>query len=76
MANLKLNPSKCKIFCHEVRYLGHITAKGVQTDPEKISEVENCCSFERLDQLRNFLGLSVYCRKFVKGFFNYSQTTA
>ena len=30
MANLKLNPSKCKLFCLEVSYLGHIiSAKDV-----------------------------------------------
>ena len=50
-------------------YLGHIiSAKGVQTDPEKISVVENWSRPEDLHQLRSFLGLCTYYRKFVKGF--------
>ena len=39
-ANLKLSPSKCKLFCHKVEYLGHILTKdGVATDPRKISAI-------------------------------------
>ena len=41
-ANLKLNSTKCKLFCRKVSYLGHIiSAKGVRTNPEKMSAVEN-----------------------------------
>ena len=68
-ANLKLNPSKCKLFCCEVNHLEHIiSAKGVRTDPEKISAIENRSHPENLHQLRSFLGLCTCYRKFVKGF--------
>ena len=41
-ANLKLNPTKCKLFSHEGSYIWHIiSGKGVGTDSEKISVVEN-----------------------------------
>ena len=69
MANLKLNPFKCKLFCCEVSYLGHIiSAKGVRRYPEKIWAVENWSRPKDLHQLRNFLVLCIYCRKFVMGF--------
>ena len=36
-ANLKLSPSKCKLFRHSVEYLGHVVSQdGVGTDPKKI----------------------------------------
>ena len=68
MVNLKLNPFKCKLFCREVHYLGYIiSAKGVRTDPEKVSVVENRSHPEDLHQL-SFFGLCTYYRKFVKDF--------
>ncbi|GFV94669.1 retrovirus-related Pol polyprotein from transposon 17.6 [Trichonephila clavipes] len=70
-ANLKLNPSKCKFFQKEVNYLGHIiSAEGVRTDPEKVSAVKNWKRPENLRELRSFLGLCTYYRKFVRGFSN------
>ena len=39
-ANLKLSPSKCKLFRPQVEYLGHVVSKdGVATDPKKIAAV-------------------------------------
>ncbi|GFV29249.1 retrovirus-related Pol polyprotein from transposon 412 [Trichonephila clavipes] len=73
-ANLKLNPSKCKFFQKEVNYLGHIiSAEGVRTDPEKVSAVKNWKCPENLRELRSFLGLCTYYRKFVKGFSNIAR---
>ncbi|GFQ93901.1 retrovirus-related Pol polyprotein from transposon 17.6 [Trichonephila clavata] len=68
-ANLKLSPSKCHLFRREVTYLGHIiSAEGVRTDPDKISAVKNWKSPTDVHQLRSFLGLCTYYRKFVKDF--------
>ncbi|GFX32226.1 retrovirus-related Pol polyprotein from transposon 412 [Trichonephila clavipes] len=73
-ANLKLNPSKCKFFQKEVNYLGHIiSAEGVRTDPEKVSAVKNWKRPENLRELRSFLELCTYYRKFVKGFSNIAR---
>ncbi|GFY06605.1 retrovirus-related Pol polyprotein from transposon 17.6 [Trichonephila clavipes] len=68
-ANLKLSPSKCHLFWREVTYLGHISsAEGVRTDPDKISAVKDWNCPSDVHQLRSFLGLCTYYRKFVKNF--------
>ncbi|GFX51763.1 retrovirus-related Pol polyprotein from transposon 17.6 [Trichonephila clavipes] len=68
-ANLKLSPSKCHLFRREVTYLDHIiSAEGVRTDPDKISAVKHWNCPTDIYQLRNFLGLCTYYRKFVKNF--------
>ncbi|GFX02680.1 hypothetical protein TNCV_2011241 [Trichonephila clavipes] len=68
-ANLKLSPSKCHLFRREVTYLGHIiSAEGVRTDPDKISSVKDWNCPTNVHQLRSFLGLCTYYRKFVKHF--------
>jgi len=39
-ANLKLKPTKAKLFQREIQFLGHrISGEGVAMDPEKISEI-------------------------------------
>ncbi|GFX18208.1 retrovirus-related Pol polyprotein from transposon 17.6 [Trichonephila clavipes] len=66
-ANLKFGPSKCHLLRHEVTYLGHIiSAEGVRTDPDKISAVKDWNFPTDIHQLRSFLGLCMYYRKFVK----------
>ncbi|GFU58770.1 hypothetical protein TNCV_3089111 [Trichonephila clavipes] len=73
-AILKLNPSKCKFFQKEVNYLRHIiSAEGVRTDPEKVSALKNWKRPENLRELRSFLGLCTYYRKFVRGFSNIAR---
>ncbi|GFR12541.1 retrovirus-related Pol polyprotein from transposon 17.6, partial [Trichonephila clavata] len=68
-ANLKLSPYKCYLFRREVTYLGLIiSAEGVRTDLDKISAVKNWKSPTYVHQLRSFLGLCTYYRKFVKDF--------
>ena len=38
---LKLNPSKCQLFCQETTFLGHVVSKdGIYTDPRKITDLE------------------------------------
>lgn len=68
-AGLKLKPKKCNFFCSEVLYLGHlVTSKGLATDPDKVEKVKNWPIPRSLKQVRAFLGLAGYYRKFIRNF--------
>ncbi|GBO24268.1 Retrovirus-related Pol polyprotein from transposon 297 [Araneus ventricosus] len=68
-SNLKLSPKKCRFFQKEVTYLGHvISAEGVKTDPGKIKAVVDWPRPDKIHDLRSFLGLCTYYRRFVKNF--------
>ena len=68
-ANLKLKPSKCSFFQKSASFLGHVVSEeGVGTDPEKIRAVRDWPTPMNSREVRSFLGLASYYRKFVKGF--------
>ena len=59
--------SKCSFAQQEISYLGHvISSKGVATDPSKIVAVQNWPTHVNVKEVRGFLGLSGYYRKFIK----------
>ena len=67
--NLKLNPDKCFLGRSSVAFLGHVlTRDGLKTDPEKITAVQQFPQPTRVRDVRAFLGLSSYYRRFVKNF--------
>jgi hypothetical protein len=64
---LKAKLSKCSFAKPSVEYLGHIiSGAGVATDPSKISSIIKWETPETITQLRGFLGLTGYYRRFVK----------
>ncbi|MCG7877680.1 MAG: RNase H-like domain-containing protein, partial [Candidatus Thiodiazotropha endolucinida] len=68
-ANLKLKPSKCIFFQKSVKFLGHVVSEeGVHTCPDKIEAVRDWPTPVDAKQVRSFLGLASYYRKFVRGF--------
>jgi transposase InsO family protein len=68
-AGLKLKPSKCTIAADSIMYLGHIVDReGVRCDPAKIEKVKNWPALRNRRDVRSFLGLASYYRRFIEGF--------
>ena len=68
-AGLKLKPKKCHLFCEKVIYLGHeVSANGIATDPEKVKAVQEWGIPKNLTDVRSFLGLCSYYRRFIPKF--------
>ena len=69
MANLKLKPSKCHFTKTLVNFLGFVvSAEGVSPDPAKIDAVKSYPTPTCVKDIRSFLGLANYYRRFVQGF--------
>ncbi|XP_024969712.1 uncharacterized protein LOC112509072 [Cynara cardunculus var. scolymus] len=61
--------SKCEFWLDQVSFLGHvISAKGVKVDPAKIETVTYWSRPTNVSEVRGFLGLVGYYRRFVEGF--------
>ena len=61
--------SKCQFWLDSVAFLGHvISTEGVYVDPQKIEAIVNWKPPTNVIEIRSFLGLVGYYRKFVEGF--------
>jgi hypothetical protein len=61
--------SKCAFWLKEVPFLGHvISGEGIAVDPSKVQEVLDWKSSRSITQIRNFLRLAGYYRRFIPNF--------
>ena len=68
-AKLKLHPKKCKFAVKEVHYLGHVLSQnGIKPNPDKVEAILSIPAPTKVKQLRSFLGMIGYYRKFIRNF--------
>ena len=68
-AGLKLKPTKCHFIRQTVEYLGHvITPEGLKPNPKQVSAIRDYPASTSVSQVRQFLGMTSYYRRFIDGF--------
>nr|GEZ25685.1 putative reverse transcriptase domain-containing protein [Tanacetum cinerariifolium] len=61
--------SKCEFWIPKVQFLGHvIDSQGIHVDPTKIESIKDWASPKSPTEIRQFLGLVGYYRRFIEGF--------
>ncbi|UYV79808.1 K02A2.6-like [Cordylochernes scorpioides] len=68
-AELRLNPKKCLFGTKRIRVFGHLVdSKGIYPDPEKIEAIAKFPTPKSITDVRSFIGLCSYYRRFIENF--------
>jgi hypothetical protein len=66
--------SKCEFWMKQVAFLGHVISKGgISMDPSKVQDVLSWNAPMSVGDIRSFLGLVGYYRRFIEGFLKISM---
>ena len=67
--DLRLHPEKCKFLCSELKFLGFIVGReGIKPDPERTKAISEFPTPQKIKDIRSFIGMSNYYRKYIKDF--------
>ena len=73
-AGLKMKRSKCDFFKKEIHYLGHlISTEGINPLPNKLDCIQHMPAPKNAKEIKKFLGLTGYYKKFVPRFADISR---
>ena len=73
-AGLKKKHSKCDFFKSEIHYLGHlISPEGISPLPNRLDCIKHMPALKDIKEIKQFLGLTGYYRKFVPRFADISR---
>ena len=68
-ANLRLKISKCEFLKKKLQYLGHVISdQGISVDPHKVDVITKMQPPRTIREVRGFIGMSSYYRKYVPNF--------
>jgi hypothetical protein len=66
---LYANPDKCEFFKQRIGFVGHeVSAEGVHMEPAKVTAIQDWPMLQNVKEVRQFLGLAGYYRRFVHRF--------
>src|SRR5436189_3403049 len=73
-AKLKINPDKCHFGAQEIQFLEHVIGiDGIKPDPAKVEKVKNFPQLGNTTELRSFVRLISYYRRFIQDFSKISK---
>ena len=73
-ADLKLKEVRCNFLKKHIQYLGHIiSGKGITPLPEKLESIQKILPLKTPKEVKQFLGVIGYYRKFVLRFSDLAQ---